>query len=393
MERTLIRYNPWWEKNFDFSSIDLIARNILEDLLHSALDDERITFITGLRRVGKTSLLKLVIKHLLENSVTSPRNIFYVSLDDYLLLDNHIIDIVENVRKINGLSFSEKLYLFLDEVTYKEDYQLQLKNLHDNHNTKIFASSSSASLLKENLSFLTGRHITFELLPLDFREYLVFKNLSPAKKDAQLLDKHFHEYLTTGGIPGYVLNERADYLQTLVDDIISKDIAAGKRIGNLRILKDYFLLLMERSGKQTSVNKIAKILNISPDTSSRYLELFKNVFLIHELPRHGKTTERLLAPKKIFAADLGIRSFFTGKRDFGSLFENYTYLKLKRFNPEYIYQEGIEIDFKIGHDIIECKYHDEKLHDKQQKLMDSFTGFNKRIFRNQKDIEDFLKVR
>ncbi|MDL1963833.1 MAG: DUF4143 domain-containing protein [Deltaproteobacteria bacterium] len=81
---------------------------------------------------------------------------------------------------------------------------------------------------------------------------------------------------------------------------------------------------MERSGKQLSINKIGKILNISPDTSKRYLSYFESTYLIHLLPRWGKTNQKLLSPKKIYASDLGIKYLFMGERDLGSYFENYT---------------------------------------------------------------------
>jgi uncharacterized protein len=391
MENILYRYNPWWEKGFETSSINFLKRNLLEKIVSENLDNDRIILITGLRRIGKTSLLKLIIRHLIENQISPPTHILYVSLDDYLLIENSIIEIIEEFRKINNLRFAEKIYIFLDEVTYKEDFRIQLKNIYDHHSAKVFASSSSASLLKSQKSFLTGRHLTYELLPLDFNEYLTFKSISYSKADAQLVDKTFHEYLTKGGIPEFVLHDKFEYLQNLVDDIISKDIAAGLKISNIRLLKDFFLLLMERAAKQTSINKIAKILKISPDTSRRYLELFSDTFLINEVPRYGKTNERILAPKKIYVADLGIRSLFTGNRDFGSLFENYTFLKIKHLKPEYLYRDGVEIDFFVGGNLIECKYHQEELTGKQEKLFHSFSASNKFVFRRNSDIESFLR--
>lgn len=391
MRTILFRYNPWWEYNFELSNINLIDRSLCSKLINNELQNNQVVFITGLRRVGKTSILKLLIKKIIEKGISEAENILYISLDDYLLLNNSIIEIVEEFRKINNLKFEEKIFLFLDEITFKEDYQIQLKNLFDNHNVKIFASSSSASILKSNLSFLTGRHYTYELLPLDFEEYLLFKDLKFSESDTHLYEKYFHDYLTTGGIPAFVLNNKPDYLNQLVDDIIYKDIAAIHNIKNIKLLKEFFLILMERSGKQISINKIAKILSMSPDTSRRYLELFTDTFLVHTVNRHGKTNEKILSPKKIYAADLGIRAFYTGKRDYGSLFENYVFLKLKDLSPEYIYQDSIEIDFTIENKIIECKYHNESLNEKQQKLFDKLNMKEKYIFRTNLDIKHYFQ--
>ncbi|MBI5220012.1 MAG: ATP-binding protein [Bacteroidia bacterium] len=388
MQTILSRYNPWWEGGF---KPGLISREKALGILLSQINNKQIVFITGLRRVGKTALMKILISELLKKKKAAPRNILYISLDDYLLAKNNIIEIVESFRSVNKLKFSEKLYLFFDEITHKPDFELQLKNLYDSHNVKIFATSSSASLLKSKKHYLTGRHFTFEMLPLDFNEYMEFKNIKIKISDKHLLPGLFHEYLTTGGIPEYVLKGDIEYLQELVDDIIYKDIAAVHNIKNLQILKDYFLLLMERSGKLLSINKIASILKISPDTSKRYLELFSESYLIFLAERHGKTNERLLSPKKIYASDTGIRSCFTGNRDYGSLFENYVFLKIKHLNPKYIYENTTGLDF-ITEDkkLIEVKYHDEGLSVKQKVLFDKFKARQKFIISDPGEIDDVI---
>jgi uncharacterized protein len=290
------------------------------------------------------------------------------------------------------LKFEEKVYLFLDEITYKDDYEIQLKNLVDSQNVKIIASSSSASLLKRKKPYLTGRNIIFEILPLDFEDYLFFKNINISKSDEHLTQGYFEQFMKTGGIPEYVLSHNDLYLKELVDDIIYKDIAAANNIRDIQLIKDYFLLLMERAGKTPSLNKIASILGISPDTSKRYMELFADTFIIHQLSRFGKTNERLLSAKKVYASDLGIRVLFTGFRDIGSLFENYIYLKIKHLNPSYIYQDKTEIDFYTENKLlIEVKYHDMVLSEKQQKLFDNFPATARYIIRNYKEIAAVLK--
>src|SRR3989339_1097405 len=107
-------------------------------------------------------------------------------------------------------------------------------------------------------------------MPLDFLGYMSFKNISVKKTDAFLLDGYFEDYMKMGGLPEYVLEGNPDYLRELVDNIISKDIAAFHNVRNTGVLKDYFLLLMERCGKQLSVNKIAKILKLPADSAKRY---------------------------------------------------------------------------------------------------------------------------
>ena len=388
MEELLYRYNPWWEEKYPLQ--DIIERPLLQGLMKKHLFSKDIVFLTGLRRVGKTTLLKLFIKNLLEEKSIAPTHIFYTSLDDYSFSKKSILEIVEEYRKVHKISFKEKVFLFLDEVAYQKEFELQLKNLYDSQNVKIYASSSSSSILASKKPYLTGRNYIIEVLPLDFREYLKFKDIKLAKSDGHLVEKYFEEYLGTGGIPEYVLRGDAAYIKDLVDDIIYKDIAVVHGIKNPQTLKDFFLLLMERSGKIASINKMARILNISPDTAKRYLRMFADTYLIYLVNRYGKTNERILSPKKIYAADLGIRVFFTGFRDKGSLFENYVFLKIKNQNPSYIYENGIEIDFLTDNKtLIEVKYHSD-LTQKQMSLFEKLKANRRFILRNVEDLEKFL---
>ena len=340
---------------------------------------------------GKSTLMKLLIKKMIEANSVKPEHIFYISLDDYRLTRKTILEIVEEYRRVHSLSFRQKVYLFFDEVTYHKDYEQQLKNLFDSQNVKIFASSSSASILKSKKPFLTGRNVLIEVLPLNFREYLQFKNITVSKSDQHLLDKHFENYLETGGIPEFVLHNDIEYLKELVDDIIRKDISSFYNVKNTQALEDFFLLLMERAGKQISINKTANILKISPDTAKRYLEMFADSYLIYLLPRYGKTNERILSPKKIYAPDLGIRTLFTGFRDKGSLFENHVFLSIKHLDPAYLLQDKIEIDFMTKKkELIEVKYHSE-LTEKQKVLFVSTTAKVKHIIKSYRDLEKLME--
>ena len=355
--------------------------------LKNTLETRQVVILTGLRRVGKTTLMKQLINHLIGEQGVDPKLVFYVSLDDYLLTSNTIIEIIEEYRKINRVSFSEKVYLFLDEVTHRKDFELQLKNIYDQQNAKVYVSSSSASILKSKKAFLTGRNVVMEVLPLDFEEYLNFKGIKIKKSDKQLLEKYFEDFMQTGGMPEYVLTGDVEYLKELIDDVIQKDIAAFYGVKDVQILKDFFLLLMERSGKICSINKIAKILDISPDSARRYLQMFADAYLIFLVPRFGKTNERLLSAKKIYAADLGMRVYFTGFRDKGSLFENYVYLKIKKCNPSYVYQDGFEIDFLTqGKTLIEVKYN-AQMGEKQKELFDKIEVKKKIVIENIFDLE------
>ncbi|HRP61207.1 MAG TPA: AAA family ATPase, partial [Vicingus sp.] len=158
MEKELYRYNPWWENNTVLWS-NLLDRTESFDAILPNISNKQVVFLTGLRRIGKTSLMKLCIKHLINEKKINPLQILYVSMDDFLFIGKSIVEIVESFKTIHKIKNEEQVYLFLDEITFVNEYELQLKNLYDKGNSKIFASSSSASLLKKQKGYLTGRSI------------------------------------------------------------------------------------------------------------------------------------------------------------------------------------------------------------------------------------------
>ncbi|WP_457625179.1 ATP-binding protein [Persephonella sp.] len=375
MEEIFYRFNPWWEKEFKINFIDRPKYTVP---LLSSIDNQSIEIITGLRRIGKTSIMKILINKLINEKKILPSHIFFISLDFYKLEELSILDIVEEYLKLQKMTFSEKIYLFLDEITYKKDFALQLKNLYDLYNAKIFVSSSSASVLKDKKAFLTGREKITEILPLDFDEFLNFKGIKIKKADKHLLKAYFENYMKIGGIPEYVLTEDLEYVKQLIDDILYKDIIAIHNIKEKTTVKEFFFLLMERAGKQLSLNKISKVLDISPDTAKRFFEYFLDTYIIYAIERCGKLNERLRSPKKIYAGDVGIRNVIVGFRDLGAVFENLVFLKIKNKNPCYILQDGIEIDFLTeDKTLIEVKY-GKNLNEKQLKLFNEFVA-NKKV--------------
>lgn len=387
-DKIYMQYNPWWEEEYRREGI--ISRAPVLEQIEKWMSSDMIIILTGLRRIGKTTIMMLLIRKLLEEGV-APGDIFYVSLDDYALDGQSILEIVEEYRTLHKLPVEKKVYLFLDEVAYKDRFQQQLKTLYDRENVKIVASSSSSSVLKDKMAFLTGREIVIKIFPLEFPEYLEFRNIHIKKRDEHLEERYFEEYLQTGGLPGYVLNPERQYLQTVVDDIISKDIIAFHSIKNKQVIKEFFLLLMERAGKQVSINKVSNILKISPDTAKRYLGYFEDTYLVYTIQRHGTTNEQLLSPQKMYGADLGIRNLYTGFRDKGSVFENYIFLVIQNRGPlflNYVNEKGIEIDFFIDKRfLVEVKYN-RTLNEKQEQFFKDFPAGRKLILGGRKEIAE-----
>jgi predicted AAA+ superfamily ATPase len=372
LETILYKFNPWWEGEY---SSHKIHRERYGRELSESIDTNDVVLITGLRRVGKTSIIKIFIENLLNRVPGS--GIFYISLDAYGLEKYSIHDIVEAFRKIHSKKLTDRIYIFLDEVTAKPDFQRELKDFYDNENIKIYAAGSSGSMLREKKAYLTGRTREVEVLPLDFEEFLTFRNIKIKKSEDYLVESYFEQYMDMGGIPEYVLRQDPVYLEGLLDDIIYKDIIGYHGIREKGIIRDMLLLLMERSGKPVTMNKMAKIMGVSHDTVTRYFGYFIDTFLFYYIERCGKVNERIKSPKKIYTADTGIRNIVTGFRDKGALFENLFFLKIKNHNPCYVYENGIELDFLVKREtLIEVKFNRE-LNPKQREMFDNYNAKNK----------------
>ena len=386
MKKLFYTFNPWWDEGyvFEIKNRAKYLKKISEDM-----DSKDILLLAGLRRVGKSSIMKLVIGDLIKNGMDKTR-ILFVSLDDFLFNDKSIFGIIDEYRLLHKIKMEEKIYLFLDEVTYKDKWQQQLKNIYDRGNVKIIAGSSSSSIFVDENAYLTGRSRVIEVKPLDFDEWLVFKAIKLKAVDSDLMKVYFDDYLREGGMPEYVIKNDRAYIQNLVEQLIYKDIIAKHNIKMKSVIQDLFLLLMERSGKQLSINNIGNILNITPSNAKRYIEYFEDTFLIALIRKYGKTNEKITSQSKLYTGDVGIRNAYTGYRDKGAVFENYVYLKIKEKNPYYYAEDGIEIDFitdrYFGEQyLIECKYNSE-LTRKQRDLFERLKVKNKIILNGYKDL-------
>src|SRR3989338_1075471 len=377
IESELFKQNPWWEGKFREES------HIRDKYLFNVFDNiksKEIIILTGLRRVGKTTIIMQAIKKLLKEN--KPEDIFFVSLDAFNLLEFSIHQLIEEYRKIHKKSSSGFFYLFLDEVSSREDFEHELKSIYDNEKIKVLCSSSIATLLRDKKASLTGRTRTIEIMPLDFQEFLQFKEAEISKSDIAKLESYFKDYLKIGGMPSYVLTEDKNYLNELIENIIYKDIIAYHKITAEKTIKELFVLLCQRVGKPMSYNKIADILKISVDSAKRYVGYFEKAYLFYIVDRYAKSyNEKVTSPKKIYIGDVGIKNIVTGFKDLGASFENLVFLKIKSENTAYYLENSIEIDFIFKGHLIEAKYNRE-LEKKQKELFDSIKIKNKALVKN-----------
>ncbi|MHA1401353.1 MAG: ATP-binding protein [Candidatus Heimdallarchaeaceae archaeon] len=383
-EEILFLFNSWWEEPYPAPGI---KREGYLSKLYKLSNSSDIVIITGLRRVGKTTLMQQLIAKILDEQITKPENILYVSLEHPALDNVSLLDIVETTRKIHGLKRKERLFLFFDEVQYKEDFERELKVLHDIENVKIYAGGSNSLVIRDKKAYLTGRHIVVKVEPLTFEEYLHFNNLTIKKTEAYLYERYVEDYLREGGMPEYVLSKNREKLLQLVKDILYKDIVTRYNVRNVKKLEELFVLLCERVGKRLTVNKLRKVLGIKNETITNYLSYLEETYLIYLVPKCSKSlNEQIRAPKKVYVADTGIRTMFVGYKDKGALFENLVFLKLKNSNPCYGILNGKEIDFVVGKNCaVEVKYKRE-VDDKQLSYFYNSEYKKKILIKNIKDL-------
>ncbi len=370
----LYKQNPWWEKKFTEKSI---LRETYLNKIFKNIKTKEIIFLTGLRRIGKTTILMQTINQLLTK--TKPEDILFIRLDSFNLLEYSIHQLIEEYRKLHKKSASDFFYLFLDEVASRDNFEQELKSLYDDENIKIICSSSIATLMRDKKALLTGRTKTIEVMPLTFQEFLQFKKARIGKADNAKLESYFKDYLKIGGIPYYVLTEDRAYLNELVESIVYKDIIAYHKISGEKAVKELFVLLCKRVGKPTSYNKLAKVLKISVDSVKRFIGYFEKAYLFYTINRYSKSeNERVTSPKKIYIGDVGIKNIITEFKDLGASYENLVFLKIKDKNPDYYLENSIELDFITKDLLIEAKYNQE-LNEKQLKAFNSIKLKNKSI--------------
>lgn len=346
----IIRVIDFWQKT--------IEKNKLEDrLLVETLDYEskEIIDIIGPRRSGKSSILKLIIKHLdLED------NFLFINFEDPFFIENNSPHIIEEFISVFKEYFNPNLkYLFLDEIQEINQWERAVRKLRDSGEFKIFITGSSSKLLSGEVStLLTGRHLSYKVFPLSFSEFLNFKNVNiKHKKDIILnqkaIAKYFYKYMNIGSFPEVVLTENPELVKNYFYDILQKDIVMRYDIREKEILEKIAIYSLSNSSKIMSIESLKKTFGISFALTSSYVSYLKNSFLIFELPQFSyspKKQQRSL--KKIYSIDSGLANAvsFRFSKDSGRILENIVFLHLKMTGKEIYYyktKNNLEVDFII----------------------------------------------
>jgi len=366
---TLLLWN-FWEKDINVG----ISRDKYLKQIERYLGTDEIITLTGVRRSGKSTLLLQVIALLIKNNV--PRaNTLYVNFEDPKFYNFLNIELLNKIwdSYYDYLKPKHKVYLVLDEVQKITGWENWVMAKYDRkEDVKIFVTGSNASLLSsEFASVLTGRHLQLSITPLDFREFLKFKNIGIKTdklwfvKNKNKIKKLSLEYLQLGGFPKIVLTKdellQKELLTQYFNDILTRDIVNRYKVKDEDKLENLALFYSTNFTGKYSFNRIKKVIDfhLSLDSIQRFSKYLKDAFLIDFLPRFSYSLKnQMQTGRKVYFIDNGMHNSIAFKfsKDKGKLLENAVFHHLKRQKKEvYYFCEKQEVDFvcKQGLQIVE----------------------------------------
>ncbi len=327
----------------------IIERKYLKDLVEF-IGTPDIKVITGVRRCGKSKLLELFNEYIIVNCLDS--NVIYIDfnkLEFEEFLEYHkLYDYIKSNYEEGKHNF-----VLIDEVQNCMNFEKTINSLYSEGNHDIYLTGSNAFLLSSDLATLfTGRTIEIKVTPFSYNEYMDYFDL---KNNIDSFDK----YLVEGGLAGSYLypteKGKYDYIASVYETIIERDLVKRKKIRNKVLLKKIASFLMDNISNITSINNVAKTLNnklmtVNDKTVGSYIENLCQAYLFYKIPRYDIKGKRYLASsEKYYLSDHTFKYALLGKKDmnYGRIYENIVAMELLRREYEVyvgvLYQK--EIDF------------------------------------------------
>ena len=327
-----------------------IQRDSYLDIIKSVTGKHIIKVLTGMRRVGKSIILKQIQEQLLSDGVPQEQIISinfelmeFESIRNYRVLEKYIS------QQMVG---DKKYFVFLDEVQEVKGFEKVVNSLHAQGTAELFITGSNSNLLSGELAtYLTGRFYSIEVLPLSFKE--IYQYIPGSTREEKFLS-----FIRGGGMPGTLQFEGnsivKNYLLDMYQSILLRDIVQRHSIRNVDLLKRFMQYIFANTSQLFSAASITRYLksegrSLSKETIYQYLDAAKEAFLIHGVPRFDiKGKNVLKTNEKYFVNDLGFRAlFFDNELDIGQALENIVYLHLRKQGHEIFVGklDDKEIDF------------------------------------------------
>ncbi len=336
--------------------------------LKKYLTHKNALVITGMRQVGKTTIMKQ-----LYDEVNYPKIWFdFENPLDTLPFENENYDAIYE-SLVRETSAQDRLFVFIDEIQNFPEITKIIKYHIDKYNVKYIVTGSSNYYLKNLFpESLSGRKFLFVLQPLSFNEYLFFNDQRVELKftkdintaflcNSKLMHKKYSsdyaDYIEYGGFPEVVtttdIQTKKLILKNIFASFFEKDIKVLSDLKEVRELRDLILLLVPRAGNILDVSKLASELSISRPKVYTYLELLQGFFFLYLIPKYTKSIDRAVAGgKKVYFSDTGLLNII-GKVNEGQIFENSVANQLRDYGEIsfYNYRNSAEIDFILNKEI------------------------------------------
>lgn len=358
MESILLEDNKHWFDSFcydNFTTRELLVKAL--DFLHT----KEILAIIGARRVGKSTLAKLMIKELLKE--VEAKNIFFINLEKPAFIPfkedaSYLEKIFDAYLKLANPDISKKIYFFIDEIQIFKNWEVFIKSKYENSNIKFIITGSNSSLLTSNYAtVLTGRVLKLRLYSFNFKEFLQYKKIDISSKLLIIKNKidikrAFDEYMKWGGYFSVISNEneevKKEILKNIAEDIILKNIVPRYNIKNSSQIRDMFFYVVSNATNTVNYSTLSNKLGIDAKTVKDYITYFEDNFLISQISNyHNKLSEQIKSAKKIYLNDNGFLNLsISSNRNFGVSLENlvFNFLYEKDENLTYL-KDKYEIDF------------------------------------------------
>lgn len=315
----------------------LIERKEYTDWLKRYRDKKIIKVITGLRRVGKSTIFELYIAQLLKEGV-APEQIVKINFEE--LENEPLLDRRALYRFLSSrLLPDRKLYIFLDEVQRVPEFEKVVDSLFVKDNVDLYITGSNAKFLSSEIAtLLTGRYVEINVLPLSFREYS--DHFAASGKDRRAL---FMDYVTYGALPGMFMfdtgsAEQREYVESVYKTILEKDVLRRNSAASRQLVESLLSYLVYNIGCLTSAKRISDTLNsngtkVSYNTVNSYIETLQDCFFIYKADRYdivGKEYLKLI--NKYYVTDFGFKYYILNNRtvELSQILENLVFLELKR---------------------------------------------------------------
>lgn len=307
---------------------------------------KQIVILSGIRRSGKSTLLKQLSDKLKED-------FYYINFDDERLIDFDVSDF-DSLLTVWKKSHQSKNIL-IDEIQNIEKWERFIRRIYE-EGYKIFITGSNAKLLSSELStHLTGRYFKIEVYPFSFKECLIFNNIDFKKVSSSnriKIMKAFDDYLVSGGFPDFIKYKDEEFLKRTYEDVVYKDIITRFGIKEVASFRRVSSFVFSNFTKKIGYKKIAENLEIKSPISVRdYIGFLQESYLIFELFKYDYSLKKqFVSDKKAYVIDNGMRSVvsFSFSEDKGRLLENLIYIELRRRGCNVFFDKGKnECDFLI----------------------------------------------